>query len=134
MARIAGVDLPSEKRIDAALPYLYGVGRPLAKVIIAKAGVDAAKRTKDLTEEEISRIQKAVEDYKVEGDLHREVTQNVKRLEEIGSYRGSRHKKSLPSRGQRTRSNSRTKRGRRMTVGTVRKDAVAKVTPTAPAK
>lgn len=126
MARIAGVDLPAEKRIDAALPYLYGVGRSLARAIISEVGIDGAKRTKDLTEEEVSLLQKAVENYKVEGDLHREVTQNIKRLEEIGAYRGLRHKKGLPVRGQRTRSNSRTKRGRRMTVGTVRKDMVAK--------
>lgn len=127
MARIAGVDLPSEKRIEAALPYIYGIGFSLARKIIADCNIDPDKRTKNLTEEEISKLQKAVEKYKVEGDLKREVQANIKRLQEIGSYKGLRHSKNLPVRGQRTRVNSRTKRGKRVTIGTVRKDVVVRM-------
>lgn len=125
MARIAGVDLPENKRVDIGLTYIFGIGRSNVVAIIQTAGVDGAKRIKDLTEEEVNKLQKAVESTKVEGDLRQEIEQNIKRLEEIGSYRGSRHRKGLPSRGQRTRSNARTKRGKRKTVGTVRKEAVA---------
>lgn len=135
MARIAGTELPVQKRVDIGLTYIYGIGRSNVKVIIAEAGVDASKRIKDLTEEEVSKIQKAVDKYMVEGDLRREVEQNIKRLEEIGSYRGSRHKKGLPARGQRTKSNARTRKGKRKTVGTVRKEEAAKAAPVAaPAK
>ncbi len=126
MARIAGVDLLDNKRVDIGLTYIYGIGRANVVAVIKEAAVDGAKRIKDLTEDEINRIQKVVEKIKVEGDLKQEVEQNIKRLETIGSYRGSRHRKGLPSRGQRTKSNSRTKRGKRKTVGTVRKDVVAK--------
>lgn len=126
MARIAGVDLPENKRVDIGLTYIFGIGRSNVISVIKEANVDAAKRVKDLTEEEINKLQKTVEKYKVEGDLRQEIGQNIKRLEEIGSYRGTRHRKGLPSRGQRTRSNSRTKRGKRKTVGTVRKEVVAK--------
>ena len=125
MARIAGVDLPENKRIDIGLTYIFGIGRANVISVIKDAGVDAAKRIKELTEDEINRIQKVVEKIKVEGDLRQEIEQNIKRLEEIGSFRGSRHRKGLPSRGQRTRSNARTKRGKRKTVGTVRKEVVA---------
>lgn len=125
MARIAGVDLPEGKRLDIGLTYIYGIGRSNVIKVMADAGVDGAKRVKDLTEEEVNKLQKAVEQFKVEGDLRQEVEQNIKRLEEIGSYRGSRHRKGLPSRGQRTRSNARTKRGKRKTVGTVRKEVIA---------
>lgn len=135
MARIAGTELPVQKRVDIGLTYIYGIGRSNVKVIIAEAGVDASKRIKDLTEEEVSKIQKVVDKYMVEGDLRREVEQNIKRLEEIGSYRGSRHKKGLPARGQRTKSNARTRKGKRKTVGTVRKEEAAKAAPAAaPAK
>lgn len=135
MARIAGTELPVQKRVDIGLTYIYGIGRSNVKVIIAQAGVDASKRIKDLTEEEVSKIQKVVDKYMVEGDLRREVEQNIKRLEEIGSYRGSRHKKGLPARGQRTKSNARTRKGKRKTVGTVRKEEAAKAAPAAaPAK
>ncbi len=126
MARIAGVDLPENKRVDIGLTYIFGIGRSNVKKIISDTKVDPAKRIKELTEEEINKLQKRVEEFKVEGDLRQEIEQNIKRLEEIGSYRGLRHRKGLPSRGQRTRSNARTKRGKRKTVGTVRKEAVAK--------
>src|SRR3989344_867702 len=126
MARIAGVDLPENKRVDIGLTYIFGIGRSNVVAVLKDAGVDGAKRVKDLTEEEINKLQKQVEKFKVEGDLRQEVEQNIKRLEETGSYRGLRHRKGLPSRGQRTRSNARTKRGKRKTVGTVRKEVVAK--------
>ena len=126
MARIAGVDLPENKRVDIGLTYIFGIGRSNVVSIIKETAVDGAKRIKDLTEDEINKLQKAVEKIKVEGDLRQEIEQNIKRLEEIGSYRGSRHRKGLPARGQRTRSNSRTKRGKRKTVGTVRKEVVEK--------
>lgn len=132
MARIAGVDLPENKRVDIGLTYIFGIGRSNVKLILKETLVDPAKRVKDLTEEEINKLQKSVEQFKVEGDLSREIEQNIKRLEEIGSYRGMRHKRGLPSRGQRTRSNARTKRGKRKTVGTVRKEAAAGA-PSAPA-
>ncbi len=127
MARIAGVDLPEQKRVDIGLTYIFGIGRSNVVGIIKDSGVDGAKRIKDLTEEEVKKLQKAVEQIKVEGDLRQEVEQNIKRLEEIGSYRGLRHRRGLPSRGQRTRSNARTKRGKRKTVGTLRKEAVEKM-------
>ena len=126
MARIAGVDLPENKRVDIGLTYIFGIGRSNVIGVMKDANVEAGKRIKDLTEEEVNRLQKVVEKFKVEGDLRQEIDQNVKRLEEIGSYRGIRHRKGLPSRGQRTRSNARTKRGKRKTVGTVRKEVVAK--------
>lgn len=124
MARIAGVDLPENKRVDIGLTYIFGVGRSNVVQVIKDAGVDGAKRIKELTEEEINKLQKSVDQFKVEGDLRQEIEQNIKRLEETGSYRGIRHKKGLPVRGQRTRSNARTKRGKRKTVGTVRKEVV----------
>lgn len=127
MARIAGIDLPNDKRIEAALPYIYGIGPTLAKLILAKLQIDPDTRTKNLTEEQINKLQKATEEYKVEGDLRREVAANIKRLQEIGAYRGIRHSKNLPVRGQRTRTNARTKRGKRVTIGTVRKEVVAKM-------
>jgi len=124
MARIAGVDLPNEKRIEAALQYIFGVGPTLAKKIVADCNLDPNIRTKNLSEEQINKIARAVEKYKVEGDLRREIQGNIKRLQEIGSYRGIRHSKNLPVRGQRTRVNARTKRGKRITIGTVRKEIV----------
>ncbi len=130
MARISGVDLPNEKRIEASLPYIYGIGLTLTKKIIAGCGIDPDKRTKNLTEDEVNKLQKAVEKFKVEGDLRREVQGNIKRLQEIGAYRGIRHSRNLPVRGQRTRVNARTKRGKRLTIGTVRKEVVAKMSPT----
>lgn len=130
MARIAGVDLQENKRVDIGLTYIYGIGRSNVVGIMKSTGIDASKRVKDLTESEVNLLQKAIEKFKVEGDLKREEEQNIKRLEEIGSYRGLRHRKGLPVRGQRTRSNARTRRGKRKTVGTVRKEVVAKTVPT----
>lgn len=128
MARIAGVDLPENKRIDIALTYLYGIGRNNMVTILEKAVIDGSKRVKELSEEEIGRIQKTIENsFKIEGDLRTEVAENIKRLKEIGSYRGTRHIKNLPARGQRTRSNARTKRGKRKTVGALRKETRAKL-------
>lgn len=127
MTRILGIDLPSEKRIEASLPYIFGVGPTLARKIINDCKLDPNRRTKDLTEEEVNLLQKELEKYKVEGDLKREIQSNIKRLQEIGAYRGSRHSKNLPSRGQRTRVNARTKRGKRVTIGTSRKEVVAKM-------
>lgn len=126
MARISGVDLPNNKRVDIALRYLYGVGPTNAKKILDDARVEYATRVKDLTEEEVSRIQRMVDTYMVEGDLRRHVIQNVRHKQAIGTYQGLRHKMGLPVRGQRTRHNARTRRGKRKTVGTVRKEVVAK--------
>jgi len=126
MARIAGVELPVEKRVDIGLTYIFGIGRSNVEKVIKDAGIEGSKRIKDLTEEEVGKLQKAVDQFRVEGDLKQQISQNIRRLEEIGSYRGIRHRRGLPARGQRTRSNARTKRGKRKTVGTVRKDVVAK--------
>jgi small subunit ribosomal protein S13 len=122
MARIAGIELPTNRKILYALPVIYGVGIPLAEKILAATKISVEKRVKDLSEEEISKLQKEVEKYTVEGDLRRLIAQNIRRLEEIGAYRGIRHRKGLPARGQRTRSNARTKRGKRQTVGAIRKE------------
>jgi len=132
MARIAGVDLPEKKRLDVALTYIYGIGRTNVLPIIKEAKMEETRRVNTLTDEEISRIAKIIEKgYTVEGNLRQQVTQNIKRLREIGSYRGSRHAHNLPSRGQRTKSNARTRRGKRSTVGAQKKDDRAK-TDTAP--
>ncbi len=125
IARIARVNLPEDKRVDIGLTYIFGIGRSNVQKVIKDASVPAEKRISDLTDDEIGRIQKAVDQFKVEGDLRQEVERDIKRLEEIGSFRGLRHRKGLPVRGQRTRSNARTKRGKRKTVGTVRKEVVA---------
>jgi small subunit ribosomal protein S13 len=112
MARISGIDLPREKRIETALTYIYGIGDKTAKDIVAKAGVNGNTRTKDLTEDDVRRIREAIEQsYKVEGDLRREVSMNIKRLMDLGCYRGLRHRKGLPVRGQRTHTNARTRKG-----------------------
>ena len=129
MARIAGVDLPREKQIQISLTYLYGIGRTTAKQICEKAQIPAEKRTKDLTEDEIHRIRETLEQgYKVEGDLRREVSLNIKRLMDLGCYRGLRHRKGLPVRGQRTHTNARTRKGPKR--GIVRR-AIAAPAPTA---
>jgi small subunit ribosomal protein S13 len=118
MARVAGVDLPKNKRLDIALRYIYGVGPSISDEIIAELALDPAKRVKDLTEEEVNKINNLItKNIKVEGDLRREIQSNIKRLIEIGSYRGSRHRRNLPVRGQRTKTNARTRRGKRKTVG-----------------
>ncbi len=123
MARISGINLPAEKRIEAALPYLFGIGLPLAKKILAETKIDPNKRTKDLTDVEVNTLRDFIEKtYKVEGDLRQQIVLNIKRLKEIGSYRGSRHSKGLPVRGQRTKTNSRTRHGNvRRTAGSGRK-------------
>ena len=128
MARIAGINIPNEKRIEAALPYIYGVGLSLSKKILAVANVDPDKRTKDLSEAELNRIREFIEkSFKVEGELKQQVLLNIKRLKEIGSYRGIRHIRGLPVRGQRTKTNSRTRRGNvRKTAGSGRKNASEK--------
>jgi len=129
MTRISGVDIPSEKRLEASLSYIYGIGNSLARKIINDCKLDADIRTKELSESEIGILQKALEKYKIEGDLRREIQSNIKRLQEIASYRGLRHSKNLPVRGQRTRVNARTKRGKKVTIGTVRKEITAKMGP-----
>lgn len=129
MARFAGVDLPENKRVDIGLTYIFGIGRSNVQGLLEETKVDGSKRIKDLTEEEVNKIQKALDKYMVEGDLRREESQNIKRLEDIGSYKGLRHRRGLPVHGQRTRSNARTKKGKRKTVGTVRKEVVAKMAP-----
>lgn len=133
MARIAGVDLPNDKRLDIALTYLYGVGRSNVVKVLKEAQMDGARRVKTLTDEEVNKIAKVLEKgYTVEGDLRKEVSDNIKRLIEIHSYRGIRHTKKLPVRGQRTRSNARTKRGKRVTIGAMKKDDRVKLeTPAA---
>ena len=117
MARIAGVDLPPAKRVVISLQYIYGIGNKTAQDIVTKAGVDLATRTKDLTEEQTRSIREIIEsDYKVEGDLRRDVTMNIKRLVDLACYRGMRHRRNLPVRGQRTHTNARTRKGPRKTV------------------
>jgi small subunit ribosomal protein S13 len=116
MARIAGVDLPREKAILYALPLLYGIGRKNAADIIEKIGLDPRRKVKELTEVEVGKIREAIDEYSVEGDLRREVFGNIRRLMEIGCYRGIRHRRGLPTRGQRTRSNARTRKGKAKTV------------------
>lgn len=125
--RVSGINLPEEKRIDIALSYLYGIGRSNVMQVLEKANIEASRRLKSLSEEEQRRIQKVLETYKIEGDLRAETSANVKRLKEVGAYRGTRHSKSLPSRGQRTRSNARTKRGKRVTIGAIKKEVAAKM-------
>jgi small subunit ribosomal protein S13 len=117
MARIAGVDLPRDKRIEAALPYIYGIGWSLSREILKKTGINPDTRVRDLTEDEVARLREVIDrEYKVEGDLQREVQLNIKRLIEIGCYRGLRHRRGLPVRGQRTKTNARTRKGPRRTV------------------
>ncbi|MFN3551179.1 MAG: 30S ribosomal protein S13 [Endomicrobiia bacterium] len=124
MARIAGVNLPSNKRIDIALSYIYGIGRSLAKKILQATNIDGSIRTKDLTESQIAALNSYIEaNFKVEGDLRREVQQNIKRYIDIGSYRGLRHRRNLPVHGQRTRTNARIRRGPRKTVGSAKPGA-----------
>ena len=121
MARISGIDIPSNKRVVISLTYIYGIGRPTSEEILKKANVDENKRVKDLTELELTAIRQEIANYQVEGDLRREVAMNIKRLMEIGSYRGLRHRKGLPVRGQRTRTNARTRKGPAKTVANKKK-------------
>ena len=122
MARIAGVDIPREKRVEVALTYIFGIGLPTAQKILVQTSVNADTRVRDLTEEQVNRLREVIDrSHKVEGDLRREVALNIKRLMEIGSYRGLRHRRNLPVRGQRTKTNARQRRGAKKTVGVRRK-------------
>ena len=124
MARIGGVDLPNEKRIEYALPYIFGIGLTLAREILAKTGINPDTRVKDLTENEIAKIRETLEHgYKIEGDLRREESMNIKRLVEIGCYRGRRHRAGLPVRGQNTKNNARTRKGPRKTIAGKKKES-----------
>jgi len=122
MARIAGVDLPREKRVEIGLTYIFGIGRPSSNRILNEAGIDPNTRVRDLTDDEVSRIREIIDrSQKVEGDLRRDVALNIKRLVEIGSYRGIRHRRGLPVRGQRTKTNARTRKGPKRTVANKKK-------------
>lgn len=122
MARIAGVDLPREKRVEIGLTYVFGIGNSSAKKILEKTGINPDTRVKDLTDDEVAKLREVIDgEYKVEGDLRREVALNIKRLMEIGSYRGVRHRKSLPVRGQKTKTNARTCKGPRKTIANKKK-------------
>lgn len=121
MARIAGIDIPRNKRVVISLTYIYGIGLPTSQAILAKTEIDENIRVKDLTEDQVNAIRREVEQVKVEGDLRREVSLNIKRLMEIGSYRGIRHRRGLPVRGQRTKTNARTRKGPRRTVANKKK-------------
>jgi small subunit ribosomal protein S13 len=133
MARVAGIDLPKTKRIDIALRYIYGIGPAIADEVLAEAQMDPAKRVKDLNEDDVNKLNTIIaKNYKVEGDLRRDIQQHIRRLMDIGSYRGYRHRRNLPVRGQRTKTNARTRRGRRKTVGSAAKVAAA-AAPSAPA-
>jgi small subunit ribosomal protein S13 len=127
LARIAGVDIPRDKRVEISLTYIFGIGLTTSKKVLAATGVNPDTRVKDLSEEEVNRMREYIDrNIRVEGDLRREVALNIKRLQEIGSYRGIRHRRNLPVRGQRTRTNARTKRGARRTVGARRKATAKK--------
>lgn len=132
--RIHGINVPDDKRVDIALTYLYGIGRSNVIEILEKAKIDRTKRAKDLSEEDIKGISDALDGIRIEGDLRAEVNDNIRRLKEISAYRGVRHSRSLPSRGQRTRSNARTKRGKRVTIGAIKKEVVAKMEASQKAK
>ena len=122
MARIAGIDIPREKRVEIALTYIYGIGLPTSQKVLAQANVNADTRVRDLTDEQVNRLRDIIDRrYTVEGDLRRETAMNIKRLTEIGSYRGLRHRRNLPVRGQRTKTNARQRRGPKRTVGVRRK-------------
>ena len=137
MPRVLGVDIPKEKRIEISLTYLYGIGRTLSNKILKEINIDPNKRAKDLSEEEVVRITNTLQKsgLRLEGDLRRDISQNIKRLMDIGSYRGSRHKKGLPARGQRTRTNARTRKGpRKGNMAVVKKAEPAKSAPKPAAK
>lgn len=132
MARIAGIDLPRNKRTDIGLSYIYGIGRMSAQKILNEAGIDGAVRVKDLSEDKIVKLREIIErDYRVEGDLRKEVSLNIKRLVDTGTYRGLRHRKGLPVRGQRTKTNARTRKGRRAGVSSKPRPTMAKGTSSA---
>lgn len=126
MARLAGQHLPPEKRIEASLTFIYGIGRKLSRRILSKLNINPDTKVKDLSEKDLLSLQQEILKYTTEGDLRRKIQQDIKRLQEIGSYRGYRHRRNLPARGQRTRTNARTKRGRRITVGSGKKKETKK--------
>ncbi len=134
MIRISGRNLPDDKRIEYALTIVYGIGWKKSADILSKIGIDVHKKVKDLSEDEVQQIQVEVSSMKVEGDLKEEINSNIKRLREIGAYRGIRHLRGLPARGQRTRSNARTRRGKRKTVGALKKEDLARLTQAAAKK
>lgn len=127
MLRLVGIDLPENKRIEIALTYVYGIGPKISKIILEKAKIDLNLRAKDLTAVDVAKLQKIIEEFKVEGDLRKDIRENIQRLKRIGSYRGSRHSAGLPGHGQRTRTNARTMRGKRKTIGAMKKEDAAKV-------
>ncbi|OGR82078.1 MAG: 30S ribosomal protein S13 [Elusimicrobia bacterium RIFCSPLOWO2_01_FULL_64_13] len=132
MARIAGIELPKNKRVEIGLAYIYGIGRPLAERIVSATGIPFGVRVKDLTDADVSKLNTYIaQNLKVEGDLRREVQQNIRRLIDVGSYRGLRHRRNLPVRGQRTRTNARTRRGKRKTVGSAKAEAKPAAAPAA---
>jgi small subunit ribosomal protein S13 len=127
MARIAGVDLPTNKRVEIGLTYIYGIGRTLSNRILSEAGINVDTKVRDLNDEEVNKIRKAIEEqYRVEGDLRKEISVNIKRLMEVGSYRGLRHRRGLPVHGQRTHTNARTRKGPRRSAVSIKKKATAK--------
>jgi small subunit ribosomal protein S13 len=127
MLRLVGIDLPENKRIEVALTYVYGIGPKISKIILERAKIDLNLRAKELTAADVAKLQKIIEEFKVEGDLRKEIRENVQRLKRIGAYRGARHSAGLPTRGQRTRTNARTLRGKRKTIGAMKKEDAAKV-------
>lgn len=127
MLRLVGIDLPENKRIEVALTYIYGVGPKIAKELLTTAKINPDTRAKELSASEVAKIQKLLETVKVEGDLRKEIRENIQRLKRIASYRGSRHNAGLPVRGQRTRTNARTLRGKRKTIGAMKKEDAAKL-------
>jgi len=130
LPRIIGVDIPKEKRIEISLMYIYGIGRALSNKVLKAANISPDKRAKDLTEEEVAKLSSIIQkDYRVEGDLRRDISANIKRLIDIGTYRGLRHRRGLPVRGQRTKTNARTRKGPRKTVGVVRQKATKATAP-----
>ena len=129
MPRIAGIDIPEQKRIEAALTYIDGVGKHNGRDILTESGVDANRRAKDLTADETSRLQRCIDKINTEGNLRKQVRENIERLKRIGAYRGMRHANGLPTRGQRTRTNARTNRGKRKTVGALKKDLRTRMEP-----
>ena len=127
MLRLVGIDLPENKRIEVALTYVYGIGPKISKIILERAKIDLNLRAKELTAADVAKLQKIIEEFKVEGDLRKEIRENVQRLKRIGAYRGMRHSAGLPTRGQRTRTNARTLRGKRKTIGAMKKEEAAKL-------
>jgi len=123
LARISGIDLPKDKRVEVALTYIYGIGLPTSRAILSKADVNPDIRVKDLSSDEVARVRTVIADYKVEGSLRTEVAMNIKRLIEIGCYRGIRHRRGLPVRGQRTHTNARTRSGKRRTISVKKKES-----------